>query len=348
MSIAKEIIKLFILLFRCCLFCITNKYSKFPKIFVILLQNQRYRRYFEERRIKDPFLPHEKQAVHECLSRDKSLARLFTAASPKTVLTLWHNAIAHFWSYKKLKPGRPPITRTVKELILKLKKENFLWGARRIRDELLKLSITVSHEAISKILGHFRKTGDLQPNLTWKRFLKSHWDSLFACDFFTETIFGMKTFYVFFIMELKTRKIVQYCCTDHPNMAFLRNQLSYFSDQHPDSYLIHDNSGELKWFPYNQYDIKDVGIVPYSPNMNAYAERFVRSIRKECLDYFIIFTYGQLHRVVTSYIDYYNNYRPHQGIRGIPNGPPETGGAGPVRKRPLLFGLHNHYYREAA
>jgi len=100
---------------------------------------------------------------------------------------------------------------------------------------------------------------------------------------------------------------------------------------------------------HNQYNIKDIAIVPYSPNMNAYAERFIRSMRRECLDFFIIFTEGQLRRITKSYIDYYNNYRPHQGLNGIPNGLPEQlSKAGEIKKKPLLFGLHNHYYREAA
>jgi transposase InsO family protein len=83
--------------------------------------------------------------------------------------------------------------------------------------------------------------------------------------------------------------------------------------------------------------------------MNAYAERFVCSIRQECLDYFVIFTEGQLQRIIHNYIDYYNNYRPHQGLKGIPNGPPESSkNIGAIKQKPLLFGLHNHYYRESA
>ena len=150
-------------------------------------------------------------------------------------------------------------------------------------------------------------------------------------------------------MELETRKIVQYGITANPNIQFLRNQFSNFECEYPRATVIHDNSGELKWFPYKQYNIKDVAIVPYSPNMNAFAERFVRSIRQECLDYFVIFTYGQLRRIVKAYIDYYNNYRPHQGLKGIPNGQPkECSKTGVIKQKPLLFGLHNHYYREAA
>jgi transposase InsO family protein len=81
--------------------------------------------------------------------------------------------------------------------------------------------------------------------------------------------------------------------------------------------------------------------------MNAYAERFVRSLRQECLDHFVIFTETQLRNVLKSYIDYYNNYRPHQGLHGIPNALPVQAGTGEIRKKPLVFGLHNHYYREA-
>jgi transposase InsO family protein len=221
-------------------------------------------------------------------------------------------------------------------------------ATRRIRDELAKLSLSVSHETIARILAHYRKTGGLKPNLSWKKFLSAHWNSLFTCDFLTVTTFGFVTFYVFFILELKTRKIVHYNVTQNPTIQVLRYQLSEFECRYPGSYLIHDNSGELRYFPYDQYDIKDVRITPYSPDMNAYAERFVRSLRQECLDYFVIFTETQLRNVLKSYIDYYNNYRPHQGLHGIPNAPPVQPGTGEIRKKPLVFGLHNHYYREAA
>jgi len=207
----------------------------------------------------------------------------------------------------------------------------------------------VSHETISRLLSRFRKDGDIQPVLSWKRFLKAHWDSLFACDFFTVDIFGFTRFYVFFIMELKSRAITQHSITSNPNIPFLRNQLSAFEYEHPGATLIHDNSGELRCFPYEQYNFKDVSIVPYSPNMNAYAERFVRSVRRECLDHFVIFTHGQLDRIMQGYIKYYNSYRPRQGLKGIPNAPPgEVPKAGAIRQTPLLFGLHNHYYRETA
>ena len=173
--------------------------------------------------------------------------------------------------------------------------------------------------------------------------MKSHWESLFACDFFTVDIFGFKRFYVFFIIELKSRKIIHYNVTRNPNIRFLRNQFSYFEELYPKSYLIHDNSGELKYFPYHEYEIKGVATTPYSPNLNAYAERFIRSVRQECLDWFIIFSERQLRNVLKSYMEYYNKFLPHQGIDSIPEGrPPDV--SGKIKKKPILFGLHNHYY----
>ena len=114
------------------------------------------------------------------------------------------------------------------------------------------------------------------------------------------------------------------------------------------TYLIHDNSGELKWLDYESVGIKGIATVPYSPNMNAYAERFIGSIRREILNYFIVFTRKQLHQLIKEYVYYYNNLRPHQGIGNtIPNGsPPQS--KGKIVSKPVLFGLYQHYYRKTA
>ena len=114
----------------------------------------------------------------------------------------------------------------MKLLIKNLKIDNYLWGCKCIQDELQKVSIDVSRETIRKVIQDYRKSGDIKPNYSWSRFLKSHWQSLFACDFFTVDIFGFKRFYVFFIIELKSRKIVHYNVTQNPNIRLLRSQFS--------------------------------------------------------------------------------------------------------------------------
>ena len=210
MSSAKSIINLFLFLFRCCLIYFSSRHSSFPKICSILLENQTLKRNLELHGIKPYFLPYEKQVAHEVFSLSPKARRFFTLVSPRTALYAWKNFIARHHTYKHKRSGRPPITKAIKEMILQLKKENFTWGARRIRDELKKLSIFVSHETICKVLNHYRKIGDILPDLSWRKFISSHWKTLFACDFFTVTTFGMVTWYVFFIMKLENRKIVQW------------------------------------------------------------------------------------------------------------------------------------------
>ena len=329
------------------LFYIINRKSIIPKIALIWQENQRYKRYFEDKKIKLQFSLHEKWFIRSMFISNPKARRYFTLVTPETILYRWKRAIKDYWTYDKpitRKRGRPPITKAMKLLIKNLKINNYLWGCKRIQNELEKLSIDISRETIRKVIQDYRKSGEIKPNYSWSKFLKSHWQSLFACDFFTVDIFGFKRFYVFFIIELKTRKIVHYNITQNPNIRFLRNQFNYFEELYPDSYLIHDNSGELKYFPYKDYGIKGVAITPYSPNMNAYAERFIRSVRQECLDWFIIFSEKQLRNILKQYFEYYNNFRPHQGIKSIPEGkPPDT--TGHIKKKSILFGLHHHYYR---
>jgi transposase InsO family protein len=343
------LIKLFLLFFRVLAAYFIRKNALFSVFALIWLENQHYKRYFTQHHIQSHFEAHEKQAVHTFFCKTNHAASFFSLIAPKTILSAWKNAIAHYWTqpHRNPRPGRPQVTREVRELIKKMKIENYLWGCRRIRDELAKLSISISHEAIRRIIQNYRNTGEIKPNLSWKRFLSAHWASLFACDFFTVTALGFITFYIFFIIELKSRKIIRTAVTTHPTIPFLRLQLSDFEYNHPGTFLIHDNSGELRYFPYREYKFTSIPITPYSPNMNAYAERFVRSVRTECLDYFIIFNENQLRRILKEYIFYYNNYRPHQGSNHIPNGPPDAiTVSGKIMRKPFLFGLHNHYYRK--
>ena len=154
MNIAESIINLFLSVFRCLLRYLNKKYPGFSKFYLIIIENQAFHRYFEQRGIKPPFLPHERQIVHECYKTTGNPSRLFSIISPKTILTIWNNAIARHWTYKhknKRKPGRPPLAKAIKELIIKMKQDNFTWGCWRIMGELRKLSINVSQETIRKI-----------------------------------------------------------------------------------------------------------------------------------------------------------------------------------------------------
>ena len=295
-------------------------------------------------------LRNKRNAFYDCYSSTENLvSTMFGLFPPKTLIRALEKIVAQP-EVSTPKRGRPPITYDIKQQVLQMKLDNPKWGMMTLKNELAKkLNIPISKETIRKILKEYKSNGDIPPPGPWKRFQLCKHDIIFACDFLCKKVIS-KTYFVFFIIKLNTREIVQYGVTVNPNTQFLRGQLSAYASKYPNSYLIHDNSGELKWFPYKEYGINGVSIVPYTPNMNAHAERFVRTIKEGCLNYFhCIFNCEHLHKIVKEYIEYYNNFRYHQGKNGIPAGPPEPASkTGTIKRKSMVFGLHSHYYREAA
>jgi hypothetical protein len=166
------------------LFYIINKKSLIPKVALIWQENQRYKRYFNEKDIKLPFSIQEKWFIQSMFISNPKARRYFTLVTPETILYRWKRAIKDYWTYDRPKTrikGRPPITKAMKLLIKNMKIDNYLWGCKRIQDELEKISIDISRETIRKVIQDYRKSGEIKPNYSWSRFLKSHWQSLFAC-----------------------------------------------------------------------------------------------------------------------------------------------------------------------
>ena len=233
--------------------------------------------------------------------------------------------------------------------MLQMKNNNMKCGARRIEGELRKLGINIDHSTINRVIQTYRKNGFIKPTESWNKFFKTHWESLFATDFFTvDTLFG-KRMYVLFIIKLKTRKLVQWRMTEHPTREFVRQQLIEFEEylNYKHAYLIHDNGSQYITIDYEDYAIAGKAIGEKLPNMNAYAERFVRSIRQEALDHFILFSANQVKKIVNEYVNYYNKYRHHQGIDDIPDKYADDS-CGRIMCNDVLFGLHHHYYRSSA
>jgi putative transposase len=134
-------------------------------------------------------------------------------------------------------------------------------GKWQIQGELLKLGIELDRRTIARIIADFRAKGRIQNGITWSKFIKSHAESLFATDFFTVDSLFAKRFYVFFILALNTRKIIQFSITSNPTREFVRQQMILFDEKVPgEKHLIHDNSPELKTFDYESYGIKGVSI----------------------------------------------------------------------------------------
>ena len=192
---------------------------------------------------------------------------------------------------------------------------------------------------------------------TWSHFLSHHKDQLLACDFFTVETLCLRTVYVLFFLELSTRRVHLAGCTTHPTAAWVTQQARQLSWQIqegslPARFLIHARDAKFVASFDTVFAAEGVEVVrtPYrAPRANAHAERWIRSVREECLDHLLILGEAHLRRVLTAYVLYYNRARPHQGLGQRTPVPPSEGvRQGLVRRRDYLGGLLHEYYREAA
>lgn len=272
---------------------------------------------------------------------------------PETLLSWQRCLIKHFWSYESYKkPGRPCTPLDIRILILRIKNENLFWGLKKIQGELLKLGIDLDKKTIRNIIRDFRRKGKVIKSLSWKKFLSMHAHSLFAMDHFTIDTLTNVRYYVHFIIHHESRRIVQFAITTNPVREFVRQQTIKFSETivkclPSHIFLIHDRAREFD-FDYSSFGINNVKTSIKSPNMNAIAERFIGSARREALDFFLLVSEKQIKRILAEYINYYNSKRPHQGIdQGIPLGY-SVQSHGSVCSQPILGGLHHHYFRSIA
>ena len=298
-----------------------------------------------------------------------ALDQIASIVTPETILG-WHRKLvaAKFDMSKsrKMKPvGQPPTEPAVAQQILRMAKDNPMWGYRRIAGELAKLGIPISHQTVKSILAsHGIDPAPQRMGKTrWSDFIKSHTDSMLATDFLTTevwTAFGLMTFYVLFFIHVSTRKVYLGGITTSPNDGWMRQiarnlTISGCAILARCRYLLHDR--DAKFTAGFGMIFKSVGIEPIklparSPNLNAFAERFVRSIKEECLDRMIFFGEASLRHAVTQYIEHHHAERPHQGIGNvIPFPNQETINLqrdGPIVCQERLGGLLRSYYRKAA
>ncbi len=322
--------------------------SKKELIFQICLHKKEIeilKRQNQKKRLK---LHHSDRIIFSILNKLGSI-KTISIVKPETVLRWQKHLIKRFWTYKtKNRVGRPSVPMEIKQLILSMKNDNLYWGYKKIQGELLKIGITLDQKTIRNILKDFRRRDKIKKSITWRQFLKVQINSIYAMDFFTiDTLLGQR-YYVFFIMYHKTREIVQFAATRNPTREFVRQQLMEFKNGMADVvYLIHDQAAQFN-LNYFAYGIKGIKISVNAPNMNSNAERFVGTVRREALDYYLLISETQIMRILLGFIDYYNSKRPHQGIeQKIPIGyNPQIYGR--VFKIPILGGLCHHYFRRAA
>jgi len=272
---------------------------------------------------------------------------------PETLLR-WHRAgFRALWRRKSRPgPGRPPLTAETVTLIRQIAAKNPLWGAERIRGELGKLGIPVAKRTIQTYL---RGTPPPRPRgQTWATFLRNHAAATWACDFLPVTDALFRPLFAFFIIELATRRVVHVGATRHPTDAWVAQQLREATpfEQRP-KYLIRDNDAKYGAAFARVAAASGIEILrtPYrAPQANAVCERFLGSVRRECLDHLFVLGERHLARVLREYVAFYNRARPHQGLgQGLPE--PLTGElarpSGPISAIPVLGGLHHTYQRAA-
>ena len=269
---------------------------------------------------------------------------------PETVIRWHRQGFRWYWRQKSRgKPGRPRIDPPLRQLIHRMSQDNPTWGSPRILSELQLLGYAVAESTVAKYMARQPKS----PSPTWRNFLKNHAGQIAAVDFFTVPTVTFRILYVFIVLSHDRRKIVHLNVTAHPTAQWTAHQIRQaFPEESAPRFLIRDNDGIYGHAFQRQLDvmgIRDVRTAYRSPWQNAYAERVIGSIRRECLDHMIILNENHLRKVLAEYVDYYNTIRPHLSLdrnAPIPRHvePPE---AGKVVATPILGGLHHHYHRAA-
>jgi len=278
--------------------------------------------------------------------------------TPQTLLRWHRELVRRKWAQPKRTAGRPPVEGRVRELVLRLARENPRWGYPRIAGELLKLGLRVSPSTVRRILlaaALGPAPGRAGPS--WRTFLRQHAVSMLACDFFTVETLSLRRFYVLFFIELETRRVHLAGCTTNPTGRWVTQQarnLSFSGVFQRMRFLIHDRDSKFTAAFDEVFRTEGIRIVQTpvrAPQANAYAERFVRTIRTECLDWFLILGRRHLELVLRVYTAHYNRARPHRGLALLTPEPADTAASSTVEKierRDRLGGLIHEYHRAAA
>jgi hypothetical protein len=288
----------------------------------------------------------------------KAMGDVIRIVKPATLFG-WHRALVRCkWTYRHRKAGRPRTDQEIEQLVLRLAREND-WGYERIEGELLKLGYDISHETVGNILQRhgIPPAPEREPSPSWRHLMTHYKDQLLACDFFTvETLF-LHTLYVLVFVEIGTRRVHFAGCTAHPDSAWVTQQARQvmweLADREPGiRFLIRDNDKKFTESFDTVFRAEGIDIIRtpfHAPNANAYAERWIRSAREECLDKLLIINQTHLRRVMREYITFFNTARPHQGLaQQIPTSKITHENTGPVRCRTVLGGIIHDYYRDAA
>ena len=294
----------------------------------------------------------------------KALLQLDTLVSPDTLMRWHRRLIAQKWDFSRRRsPGRPGIMREISQLIVRMAQENPGWGYTRIQGALANLNHKIGRGTVSNVL----KRNGIEPapersrRTTWSTFLRAHWKVFAASDFFTVEVWtprGLVTYYVLFVISIAERAVRIAGITTRPDEAWMLQVGRNLMDEESGAlaskhYLIVDR--DTKYTRQFRRLAEESGtevirLPPMSPNLNAYAERFVRSIKDECLRRMIFIGQTSLRRAIGEYVAHYHEERNHQGLENtlVRPAPRSAANDGCIHRRRRLGGVLNYYYRAEA
>ena len=295
----------------------------------------------------------------------RTLMELTTIVTPDTILRWHRRLVAAKWDYserRRKSPGRPAVADAIARLVLRMARENPSWGYDRIQGALANLG----HEISDTTVGNILKEHGIEPapirkqTTTRKTFLQAHWESIAAIDFTTVEVWtrdGLTTLYILVAMRLSTRRVEIAGVTANPDGDWVRQMARNLTASggflDGASHLLIDR--DTKFLPLRTYlegmtDTDVVLLPPRSPNLNAQIERYMRSLKSECLDRMIFFGQRSLELALEQFVAHYHGERNHQGLgnRIIDPGDEVGKESGDVRCRERLGGMLRYYHREAA
>jgi transposase len=315
------------------------------------------------RRSGGPRIERSDRALLATLSRALPRRRWATfSVSPETVLRWHRQLVTRRWTYPRVKLGRPPLERPRRELILRLARENPHWGYQRVAGELKQLGLAVAPTTVRKVLS----SAGIPPapdraRASWRSFLRQQAASTLACDFFTVETLGLQRIYVLFFLSLATRRLEFVAATPNPDSAGVTQQARNFVMQAGEEgrnfgLLIHDRDTKFSRSFDEVFRTEGIAVIRtpvQAPNANAFAERWVRTVRNDCLDRILIMGRRHLERVLRAYTNHYNEHRPHRALKlaspggSIANLNVNTNTPVAIHRRDLLGGLIHEYQRVA-
>ena len=273
---------------------------------------------------------------------------------PVTLVQWHHYGFRLYWGYRSRSKGPPKIKMEIQELVLRLHRDNPLWGAGRIHGELVRLGYHLSAQTVLRYLNEFR-AGPLPPSPTWRTFLRNHLHEAVSVDCLVVITATYQFLYAFIVLGLHRRKILHFEVTAQPNQTWISNQISKALQNRPrPRFLLRDRDALYGGTFENRLKrmrVENVVAAPHAPWHNNYVERVILSIRQECLNHVIIFNEHHLRRILGAYVNYYNKTRTHEALgEDCPD-------HRPIQQRyegkkivaiPEVGGLHHRYERRRA